>query len=260
MKFLNNRLRTNFKEEEIERYETNYITQMLQNRAADIVYKVKNKDIFILIEHQTKIDYSMPHRIAEYQINIINSVLNKKKIHNKSYEFPIVLPVVIYTGKKKWDADRYIEEQLRGTDIKIQLGHYEFIENNQISREELIEENTFIDEMLLIEKADSTEEMVENLEKITEIVNDKDKEDLENIISIIFEEKIGKEKSKELIKKINKGGMQMSAVIEMIRRERAMDFNEGIKEGKIEVAKELLKYNIPYNVDTIKKGYPILCA
>ena len=31
---------------------------------------------------------------------------------------------------------------------------------------------------------------------------------------------------------------------------------EGIKQGKA----EMINYNIPINVDTIKEGYPILCA
>ena len=34
----------------------------------------------------------------------------------------------------------------------------------------------------------------------------------------------------------------------------------GIKQGREEGLKEGLEYNIPINVDTIKEGYPILCA
>ena len=35
---------------------------------------------------------------------------------------------------------------------------------------------------------------------------------------------------------------------------------EGRKEGKKQGLKEGRIYNIPINVDTIKEGYPILCA
>lgn len=52
----------------------------------------------------------------------------------------------------------------------------------------------------------------------------------------------------------------MLAVLDMIEREnqRYIDIGreKGIKEGR----KEGKKYNIPINVDTIKEGYPILCA
>ena len=34
----------------------------------------------------------------------------------------------------------------------------------------------------------------------------------------------------------------------------------GRKKGRVETMKEVAKYNIPINVDTIEKGYPILCA
>ena len=35
---------------------------------------------------------------------------------------------------------------------------------------------------------------------------------------------------------------------------------EGEKLGREKTMKEVAKYNIPINVDTIEKGYPILCA
>ena len=50
-------------EKEIEKYTSSYISSNLRNSEADIVYKIKDKEIFFLIEHQTKIDYSMPYRI-----------------------------------------------------------------------------------------------------------------------------------------------------------------------------------------------------
>ena len=34
----------------------------------------------------------------------------------------------------------------------------------------------------------------------------------------------------------------------------------GRKKGRVETMREVAKYNIPINVDTIEKGYPILCA
>ena len=56
----------------------------------------------------------------------------------------------------------------------------------------------------------------------------------------------------------------MLAVLDMIEREnqRYIDIGreKGIKEGRKEGKKEGKIYNIPINVDTIKEGYPILCA
>ena len=38
------------------------INKMLK-KCADIVYKIKNKNAFILIEHQSSVDIKMPYRI-----------------------------------------------------------------------------------------------------------------------------------------------------------------------------------------------------
>ena len=68
----------------MEKYTSSFVNKIFENREADIVYKYKNKNIFFLIEHQTKIDYSMPYRILEYEIEIMKSAIDIKKVKNKS--------------------------------------------------------------------------------------------------------------------------------------------------------------------------------
>ena len=186
----------------------------------------------------------MPYRIAEYQMEIMKSAIKQKKIKQKTYKIPIVVPIVLYTGKQKWNANRNLERKLEGTDIKVQIGYYELIENKTKTEKELLKSETFIEKMMLIEKAKNTEDIVKKLEKIIEKTKEEDKETLKNIIAIIFEEKIGTEKTDELIKKIEKGGKEMSAVIDMIRKENQMYINIGKREGKIQGKKEGKKEGI----------------
>ena len=61
--------------EEIEKYNTSYISKNFENQESDIVYKVKGKNVFFLIEHQTKIDYKMAKRILEYEMAIMNEAV-----------------------------------------------------------------------------------------------------------------------------------------------------------------------------------------
>ena len=70
--------------EEIEKYETSYITNEFQNKEADIVYKLKEKEIYFLIEHQTKVEKAMAYRMAEYSLEIMRSriITNNVKIGN----------------------------------------------------------------------------------------------------------------------------------------------------------------------------------
>ena len=105
------------------------MNKIFQNREADIVYKYKDKNIFFLIEHQTKIDYTMPYRIVEYEIEIMKSAVDIRKIKNKEYKLPLVVPIVLYTGKKKWDAKRYLEESQETLDgVKIKAGNYNLVD------------------------------------------------------------------------------------------------------------------------------------
>ena len=223
---------------------------MFQNREADIVYKYKDKNIFFLIEHQTKIDYSMPYRILEYEMAIMRSALEIQKIKNKEYKLPLVIPIVLYTGKQKWDAKKYLEEsqeELEG--IKIKAGNYNLVDINDYTKEELLQGKTLTSKMMLIEKSESTEETIEMLEKIIPNIKQEDKKLLKRIISILFGEKIGEEKTKELIEKIDGGEEKMLAVVEMIRNENQMYIDIGRKEGKkqnsIEIAQKLLKIKMP---------------
>ena len=118
------------------------------------------------------------------------------------------MPIVLYTGKQKWNANKYLED------------------------------NTFISKMMLIEKSKNTEEIAETLEKIISKTQKEDKELLRRIIEIILEEKIGITKSKELIKKLEKGSDSMLAIVDMIRKENQMYIDMGRKEGKKEGKRE----------------------
>ncbi len=181
----------------------------------------------------------MPFRLLEYEVAIIRSAVDKSKIKNKSYKIPLVMPIVLYTGKQKWNANKYLEksqEKIQGLNIKI--GNYSLVDVNNYTENELLEDNTFISKMMLIEKSKNTEEIAETLEKIISKTQKEDKELLKRIIEIILEEKIGITKSTELIRKLEKGSDSMLAVVDMIRKENQMYIDMGRKEGKKEGKRE----------------------
>lgn len=247
---INKAIKTKLKASDIEKYNSSFINKAFQNREADIVYKTKTKNIFFLIEHQTKIDYSMPYRILEYEVAIIKCAVNLNKIKNKGYKLPLVIPIVLYTGNKRWNASEYLQQSQETLEnIKQDVGRYNLIDINNLTEKELLEDSTFITKMLLIEKCESTEETIKVLEKIINKVKDKDKDILIRILKLILNEKIGEQEVKRLVSKIEGGNEEMLAVIDMVRRENQMYINIGKKEGKkqtcIEIAKKLLSRNIP---------------
>lgn len=112
IKFINKflKLEVPIKENELELYNSSHITTDYKSKEADVVYKKKNEDIYFLIEHQSTIDISMPYRIKNYVIEILRIAVDKSKIHQKGYKYPLVVPIVLYTGKKKWNAKLKFED------------------------------------------------------------------------------------------------------------------------------------------------------
>lgn len=249
-------LKRNLRKEEIEKYNSSFVNKRYENRESDVVYKKKDQKIFFLIEHQTSIDYSMPKRILEYEIEIIDSNIDHKRKMKKKEKLPAVIPIVIYTGEKKWDVARYIEEcqeKLEGTKIP-GLGSYYIIDINEYSKKELEEDELFFSKILLIEKARTEEELIGILTDIVKKVKDKkSKEELKRMIYYIYQEKIGEEKTKELIEKLKEGDKMKLAVERMLDREYAArdrkSRQEGKKEGKKEAALTLAKKMVKEKID-----------
>lgn len=182
----------------------------------------------------------MPYRILEYEVAIIESAINMNKIKNKEYKIPLVIPIVLYTGNKKWNAKKYLKEcQEEFERTKIPLGNYNLVDINDFTEEELINNKTFLSKMMLIERGKNIDEIIKILNEVVLKTKDEDKELLKRIILIIFEEKIGYKETMKLIDKLEGGNKEMLAVVETIRRENQMYINMGRKEGRKEVRKEM---------------------
>ncbi len=67
----------------------------------NIICKLEDKEIFICIKIIKNIDYNISYKMLEHSLNIIKKWNIEEKEKNKRY--PIVIPIVIYTGKSKWN-------------------------------------------------------------------------------------------------------------------------------------------------------------
>ena len=125
---------------QIEKYNRSFVTEELKNQESDIIYKLKDKNVFFLIEHQTKVDYAMPMRILEYEYHIIKSAIDKENLGKKGYKFPRVMSIVLYSGRKKWDVEDYIanvQEKIDGSNMR-EFAKYNLVDVNNFSVEELL--------------------------------------------------------------------------------------------------------------------------
>ena len=249
VKFINHYLHLNLLDNEIEKYEKEFRTEEFRNIEADVVYKVKNKNVFILIEHQSSLDLKMAYRILRYKNAIIESAINKRKLKEKNYKIPKVIPIVLYTGKRKWQklSIEDIEEKIEGYE-EIKLG-YDLVDTNEFTKQQLLEDNLITSKAMLIEKSQNKEELYQNIEDIISCKNKMEDFEYEQLEKIVKYELMGTD-DKEIISKFiekiknreESENIMMNAariINKEIRKQRREGREEGREEGMIFVAKKL---------------------
>ena len=256
-------LEEKLEEKDIEKYNRKFVSVDYTNQESDVIYKLKNKEIFILVEHQTKIDKKMPIRILKYELEIIRSRMDE----NNRLEFPIIIPIVLYTGKQRWNAKinypSYNSELARYRGLK--KVEYNLVDINDYTIEDLYKENSILTKIMILEKSNKYIEIINNVDKIVNKVYDSklytqtQKEMLLNILNNTMINIVGNKKMKEYKIKLE-GGENMLALYEMIENERNEIYSPGIKEGKVKgkiegikaIAKKMLR--MKFDKDTIMKA------
>ena len=89
--------------EKLELYNKEYITTKFEKMESDIVYKIAEKNTYMIIEHQSIVDRSMPYRIFQYTAELLREVIEKDKVKNINYLQPRIIAIVLYTGNRKWN-------------------------------------------------------------------------------------------------------------------------------------------------------------
>ena len=241
------------KAEDIEKYETKFVSSKYEDKEADIVYKLKDKEVFFLIEHQTKVDKEMPNRIAEYSLHILNSRKARDRKAN-----PVVSPIVIYAGMAKWTVRTSLEEgqeEFRHRKGSSSIIRYNLVDIRKV--EDAIEKGTAIARMSVIERLKTPEEIIDAVEKFAETLKSKEeKEELLENIFYIWGDRLNEEE-KEMIRKIIfkekrvKGEDNMSHAQEVIRKHEERLERKARQQGIISVAKNMLKEK--FDIDVITK-------
>lgn len=178
--------------------------------------------------------------------------------------YPVVVPIVIYTGFQKWNAKtNFAQKQYKSENYKkykIDL-EYNLITVQDYSFEELLEKGTLFASIMILEKCKTKQDLISRMDEVIEIMKDtKDKEALSEIINYIVAQRIGRKKANVMLEKIKeKEESGMSPLTKMLfewEREikeekemaqktgRAEGRAEGRKEGILETAKKMILRNM----------------
>lgn len=218
---------------QIEKCNIEFITKQKQRLETDILYKIKKRKVFILIEHQSKVDKLMPRRILDYYVEIMREMEKEIGDDKRNGKLPIIYPVVLYTGRTKWTAKTELSElqdEIEGVPKSLTLSYY-LVDINNYTKKQLIEERSSIAKAMLMEKVKDKEELIEALEDIArQKLTIEEKKFMVDILTNIVTEEIGEQKAEELREKIN-GKVEDHMVTENLRNIFRMNYNEGLELG-----------------------------
>ena len=117
-----------------------FIEPDLSETISDVLFSVKFNDqdgyIFLLLEHQSTVDKMMAFRLFKYMINICDRYLTTNP---KAKSLPVIYPLIIYNGKKKYNASLNIWNLFSHPDLArgFWTNDYQLINVHDIPDEEL---------------------------------------------------------------------------------------------------------------------------
>ena len=259
-KFMNKVLKINYKimAEKLELYNKEYITTKFEKMESDIVYKIAEKNTYIIIEHQSTVDRLMPYRIFQYTAELLREVIEKDKVKNINYLQTRIIAIVLYTGNRKWNIQNIDDLQAPLEGYKKIKPPYILVDINKFSKRELLEDDLMITKAMLIEKEKSVEGILNSLEQIRKkILANPNKRQMQLFMTIVryILLSIDDEETKTLLQ----AEIEEMKGVEEDMLHATMVLNEAFekreKKGRMagikEIAKKLLKQNM--KIETISE-------
>lgn len=233
--FLN--LKEKIKEEQLVQCPTEFVTKRYKNKHLDILYKLKEMPIYFLVEHQSTVDKEMIERIGIY----VEEIMRKEKNYGSGI-YPVIVPIVIYTGFQKWNVKTKFREMqyqaLNYEEYQMNLW-YNLITVQDCTFEELLEKKTLFSSIMIMEKCRTKEELTVQIEKVIEMIEkEEDRKILSEIIDNIIVSRLGTETTNKIIQKIKgKEETSMSPLTKML-----FDLEiKGERKGIIKTAQKMLQ-------------------
>ena len=255
--FVKKEFTQDLKVEDLELVNKSYISSDYEESESDILYKAKIGDteaiFYILLEFQSKVDYTMPLRLLFYMCEILREYAKNEKHEksNKNIKIPAIIPIVLYNGKQVWDVPSEFRKMFYNSE-KFHSGVLNFTYdifdvNNGFTKEELMKKKDATSAIFLLDQKIKPEEFLERVASIALFFDGLSEEQLKQIkhwIKNTTEDQL-KEKAIDLLESNKEEVVRMVAnnafaIKEMKEEERKEGIKEGELKGKIEAIKAIL--------------------
>lgn len=193
--FINRNWAYDIKEEHVEQIPHSFVLQDFKKQEADIIYRVDldGQDVlfYILVELQSTVDYRMPYRLLQYQLEIWRYWLDGKKHrmkNRKSFYLPPIIPIVLYNGKNNWTAKREFRHLLQN-EIKFgtELLNFEYvlIDIARYTEAELLSISNTLSTVFLLDQIQDQEQLQERLSKLLQTIRQLPEEGQQKLVAWI---------------------------------------------------------------------------
>lgn len=245
----------NVEEQDLELIDKEFILKDFKEREADLVYKInsggKNKKecyVYVLLELQSSVDYTMPFRLLIYMTQLLMRIFeetDRNKRERKNFRLPPVIPVVLYNGNQPWTVERafrkYFEDDHLYGERLIDF-KYGLIDINSQDESFLLEVNTLLENVIMLDRSHD-KETLERALKVTarriQKLSEEEQIELVDWVRDVLFHKVGSLNKSEVEKVLEgwkKGDEEMMTygIERAFDKERARAKQEGRMEGKRE--------------------------
>ncbi len=249
-------------ESTLRKSNNSFILQDFSEKEADIVYEAILNDekiiFYILLEHQSKVDHRMPYRLLLYIVEMLRYYYNNADVtvrDSKDFKFPVVFPIVLFTGSEKWTVPINIKEMFSNPE---QFGEYVLnfkymlLDAKGYNESELkMFSSKLLGIILLLEKSKNDVEFYGNIRNNLNDIRyfDKEEKRILNMCIKVIDLAYGYNKSEEIKVLLENNDIaevdsMLCDVIENAKYEK----ENLILQGKLEIAKKMLLENLPITV------------
>ncbi len=251
------------REEDLILVDKSYVLSDFEEEESDILYKVNINGeeviFYLLLEFQSKVDFQMPMRLLFYMTEIWRDIFkntDKSERKRKNFKLPAIIPIVLYNGKNKWTAHKSFKEILSGYELfedNVLDFNYMLFDINRYSENELYNISNLVSAIFLLDQEMNGEELIRRLRKMIYILKKISPEQFtvfKQWLKKIVKPRLKEDLQKEIDEVLNKSNQEevdimvhnLEKTLDNIEKKATQRGREqGIEQGKMEVAKNLIK-------------------
>ena len=135
----------------LERVNATYVSDSLDRSEGDMVWKLRKRDgtpvfVYVLIEFQARADRFMAVRLMGYMAALYQDLIARKELA-PGRRLPLVVPLVVYNGARRWRAPLELSALLEPVDpaaeIYVPQLRYRVIEEETYRPEDAVDQGAF---------------------------------------------------------------------------------------------------------------------